>query len=540
MPIHSSSLPNVIRAKSPLKLSVWRKYLRDHPSEQFAQKLLQFIEFGVPIGYKGPDYSRICPNWPSSRALANQVQESLLYDVNRGRKAGPFPVPPLRNFVGSPMGAFLKKRSSKIRVIHDLSWPPGSSINSHIDDQLCSLHYSSVDDAVKHVLQNGRGTLMSKLDIKDAYKHVVVATSDWHLLGISWPSSAGVTEYYLDLTLPFGLRSSPYLFEQFALGLHYVMEAKGATHIEHYLDDYFTCGPSNTKICHRNIDIMLESCNETGFEVNHDKLVRPTTELEFLGIIIDSTNMQLKISNERLNDIYNELIIWNNKLSCTKRELLSITGKLSFICRVVRSGRTFIRRMFDLSKSAKYLHYKIKLNKSFREDIKWWLTFLPTWNGVSMIHTEIDVEMYADSSDKGIGCVYKYDWFVVQYVHDRFNLIEKSINWRELYAIVKAVATWGHLLRDKKILLHCDNEAVTYIINSGTSRNTEIMKLVRILFYICAHYNIECICRHIAGVNNISAEYLSRLNVVDFFRVNPNASSIMTTPHDIYYDGVLI
>ena len=71
--------------------------------------------------------------------------------------------------------------------------------------------------------------------------------------------------------------------------------------------------------------------------------------------------------------------------------------------------------MFDLSKSAKYLHYKIKLNKSFREDIKWWLTFLPTWNGVSMIHTEIDVEVYTDSSDNGIGCVYKYDWFVVQY-----------------------------------------------------------------------------------------------------------------------------
>ena len=60
---------------------------------------------------------------------------------------------------------------------------------------------------------------------------------------------------------------------------------------------------------------MLESCNETGFEVNHDKLVRPTTELEFLDIIIDSTNMQLKIYNARLNDIYNELIIWNNKLS---------------------------------------------------------------------------------------------------------------------------------------------------------------------------------------------------------------------------------
>ena len=176
---------------------------------------------------------------------------------------------------------------------------PGSSVNSHIDETLCTLQYSTVDDAVNHVLRHGKGTLMSKIDIKDAYKHIIVAPRDWHLLGCTWPSPAGVTEYYVDLTLPFGLRSSPYLFEQFASGLQYIMERKGAHDIEHYLDDYFTCGPANTNICQDNIDIMLKSCNETGFEVNLSKFVEPTTELEYLGIVIDSINMQLKIPAHR-------------------------------------------------------------------------------------------------------------------------------------------------------------------------------------------------------------------------------------------------
>ena len=123
------------------------------------------------------------------------------------------------------MGAFHRKRSNKVRVIHDLSWPPVSSINDHIDEDMCSVHYSNIDDAVHHVIQCGRGSLMAKLDLKDAYRHVVVAPEYWHLLGLTWPNSEGIREYYLELTLPFGLRSSCYIFEQFATGLQYIMES---------------------------------------------------------------------------------------------------------------------------------------------------------------------------------------------------------------------------------------------------------------------------------------------------------------------------
>ena len=439
------------------------------------------------------------------------------------------------------MGAFRKKHSQKVRVIHDLSWPPGSSINSHLEEQVCTLQYITIDDAVQHVRQYGKGTLMAKLDLKDAFKHVVVNPQYWHLLGTTWKTEQGTLQYYVDLVLPFGLRSSPHLFDQFAKGLEYIMKVKGVNNVEHYLDDFFTCGPPNSQICYDNLNLMCTTCKETGFQVNPQKIVQPTTQLEFLGIVIDSDKLQLKISAERLCDIYVELLSWQKRMSCKKRELLSLIGKLTFVSRVVKSGRTFVRRMIDQAKRVKYLHYKVKLNKAIREDIKWWLAYLPVWNGVSAFQdekwcTNFDIKLYTDSSDLGIGAVFNNEWFYEQFSHTQQGGKLKSINWRELYAIVKALSTWGIKFCDKRILIYCDNEAVTYIVNSGTSKNQEIMKLVRAMFYITAQHNIDIKCCHLPGIENTSADALSRIQISKFLEENLNANLQMTTPINFCYE----
>ena len=249
------------------------------------------------------------------------------------------------------------------------------------------------------------------------------------------------------MVLPFGAKSSPYLFDQFAKGLEYVMKCKGVSCVEHYLDDYFTCGPSDTNVCQNNLNIMKVACTEMGFEINPSKLDHPSTEIEFLGIIIDSNRMQLRISNDRLSDIYNELIQWNNKKCTTKRQLLSIIGKLTFVSKVVRSGRTFVRRMIDLSKRVKHLHHKIKLNTGFREDIKWWLNYLYDWNGINMFHDEnwfsnYTINIYTDSSRAGIGCLYKNHWIMEPFKQYGFAMCQ-TITWKELFAIVRTIACHG-------------------------------------------------------------------------------------------------
>ena len=45
-----------------------------------------------------------------------------------------------------------------------LSSPHGASVNNGIDPDLCSLTYSSVNEAVREVRQCGPGALMAKLD----------------------------------------------------------------------------------------------------------------------------------------------------------------------------------------------------------------------------------------------------------------------------------------------------------------------------------------------------------------------------------------
>jgi hypothetical protein len=77
------------------------------------------------------------------------------------------------------MGAIYKL--SKTIIFHNLSWPPGRSGNAFIPTELCSVTYIS-EDAVRAVKLHSRGELMSKVDLKDAYKQIGVRSDvhKWH------------------------------------------------------------------------------------------------------------------------------------------------------------------------------------------------------------------------------------------------------------------------------------------------------------------------------------------------------------------------
>lgn len=533
----STSVPPVVSINHQLNVDMIESVLSDHPDQEFASTVIDYAKHGVPIGYEGPRTHRVSANWPSSTKFSKAVEETIRNDALKGRKIGPFAHPPFDTFVGSPLGAFPKRSSNKVRVIHDLSWPPGNSVNDGIGED-CSLVYISMDNIVKLVRDKGKDALMAKLDLEDAYKHIHVRPEDWDLLGSTWiVSDNGIQtkQYWFDTVLPFGLRSAPHRFNLFADALEYGMFKNGTSVCTHYLDDYFTCESKASPACGQNLEIMLKTCADFGFAVQPTKVVGPSTQLEYLGIVIDSHEMQLKISDKRLAEIMTELQKWGTKRTCTKRQLLSIIGKLSFVSRVVKSSRTFIRRMIDLSKRAKYLHHHLRLNNECRKDIDWWINYLPTWNGVSFFYevnwsSNVDLELWTDASNMGIGAYYRGQWISQPFtgVFEQFS--EYSINWRELFAIVVAAATWGHQLMCKRVLFYCDNQAVVTILQKGTSPDCNIMSLVRTLFYVCAKHNFECSATHIAGVRNPIADALSRLDLERFRMAAPNANHVATQP----------
>ena len=155
------------------------------------------------------------------------------------------------------------------------------------------------------------------------------------------------------------------------------------------------------------------------------KIIKSTIQLEFLGIIIDCTKMELRISIQ----------------------LLSLIGKLSFISRVVKWGITLVRRMIDSAKSKKYLHYNVKLNSCFRTDLAGGSSFWTHGMGVNVIQgdwcTDNILELPTDTSGTAKATVHQNEWFCAMFIGNKQWIQSMSIAWREMYAVVKALATWA-------------------------------------------------------------------------------------------------
>lgn len=536
----STGVPIVVEARSPLQVEVFRQAAQRHPDRQLATRVMQYLTTGARIQYNGPREPRICQNWPSVAEHMDAVQATINKDVSRGSRAGPYPCPPFATFVGSPMGAFLRKRSHKVRVIHDLSWPPGKAVNQHISEAECAVQYTSVDAYVTALRARGKGTLMAKLDLQDAYKHVMVHPLDWDLLG-STITRDGRTSHYVDTSLPFGLKSAPKIFNEVADMLAYMMTEKGASFVDHYLDDYFTLGQANTPECERNMRIMLDTCHMANVAISTSpgKVVHPTTIMECLGIELDTELMEMRISKERLQEIEEDLLSVSQAKKCKKRRLLSIIGKLVFVSKVVAAGRTFVRRLIVAAAKAHHLCHMVPLTKACKQDIIWWLTYLHNWNGVSMIpdaewSKDRDLELATDASNIGMGVIFGTHWFATPWLGIWAPAAKEDIAWRELLAVVVTVATYGSQLAGRRLLIHCDNQAIVSAINEGVIRNEAMMKLVRVLFYQCAHMSITIKCVYITTTDNKAADALSRMDMDRFRQVCPEANDNPDDPVDIW------
>jgi len=101
---------------------------------------------------------------------------------------------------------------------------------------------------------------MAKLNLKHTFRLCPVSPSDWDLLGMHWQG-----KFYVDLRLPFGLHSSPFLFNCLADAFEWILKHNYAiSTLMHYLDDYFTIGPPLSPLCPSQVDIIVKTADRLG------------------------------------------------------------------------------------------------------------------------------------------------------------------------------------------------------------------------------------------------------------------------------------
>ena len=502
--VKETNRPNYMEArlpvKSQLKVDAWKRHLQGYWDEQ----LLELIEFGFPR-----DFNRNCPlnhetrNHKSATEFPNDIDAYIEEELKYDALLGPFESHPIASGHCSPFMSRAKPNSDRRRVIIDLSWPLGASVNAGLDktSYLGSpffLTFPTVDDITDQLTCLGRGALLFKVDISRAFRHVKVDPGDYDLLGLQWQG------FYVDTCVSFGTCHRSQIFQRLSDSVRFIMRQKGFQMID-YIDDYVGVGVPS--IAWASYEALLALMAQLGLTISDKKLVPPVTCVTCLGVMIDTVQGTIAIPPEKLATILNEVRQWLHRDVASKRQLQSILGLLLYVHKCVRPARVFLNRMLDLLRSA-HGRQKIWLTPDFKRDLRWFAKFLPTYNGVSLYdHKPTGATLELDT------CLTSFGGRCGRHVY-HLPIARGFMSWStvhlEMVNILIAIRLFKFLWKGRKVLIKCDNEAVVSVLKTGRTRDPYLAACGRNVWYESAMSDIDLQYTHIRGTENKVADLLLR------------------------------
>ena len=496
------------------------EYFRFMLTDYHDQNLCDLLEFGFPIGYMGKIQQQSCNsfsfvrNHKGAKEFAVHVQKFLTKEKKFDAILGPLQDNPFNcNICISPLNTVPKKESEERRIILDLSYPNGNSINDFVSKdfylgQRISLTYPGVDDLVAIVKDKGQGCLLFKRDLSRAYRQLAIDPGDASLLGYSFNGYI-----YFDKVLSFGLRSAAYFMQRVSNSIKYICSLLKIS-IENYLDDLAGADtPDRAWQSFEELERVLQFC---GLKESAEKASPPSTQMVFIGVHFNSITLTLSITEERLFEIRALVSHWLQKRDGTLRELQSLIGKLNFVAHCVKPARIFISRLLNWLRQIQNTDTPQEIPLEIKKELRWWLQFLPKYNGVSMMDLEewSDPDQFCATDACLVGAGGTFD---ESYFHCEFPGFIRSkklhINNLELLTIVVAVKLWGPQLTGKKLVINCDNKSSVLLLNSGSSRNSFSQSCLREICFFAAIYQFQIKGVFISGSENRIPDCLSRWNL---------------------------
>lgn len=479
--------------------------------------------FHVPT-YPGPGCF-IVSNAKSVDLRKDIVKSKINAEIAEGRIEGPFSSPPFTDFRLSPLAIVPKKEPNSYRLIHNLSFPAKVSLNDMTDKSRAKVHYASFDDALSILRKFGHGALMSKTDIKSAFRLLPIHPDGFNSLGFYFDGA-----YYFDKCLPMGYTLSCHYFESFSTFINWIID-KEISNVEslHYLDDFLFVGKSGSEDCLRALEKFLGLSDYLGIPLAQEKTVYPTTCIEFLGITINSNTMEFYLPDNKILRIKALLAKLLSAKKTTLRELQSLLGLLVFTARVIPMGRAFSKRLYRATCGIKSPFAHIRITKPIKEDLKIWLQFVENFNGHSIWQEEfVDstaLNLFTDAAGSlGYGAFYNGHWSAEHWPDLWFQKgFTKNIVLLELFPVLVAICIWGEHFRNRRILLHSDNRGVVFAVNCQSSKSEPVVTLLRHLVLYCLRFNIWLKATYIEGVKNVIADSLSRFQIQTFRELVPDA-----------------
>ena len=502
-------------------------------NEEETKFLVQGFREGFDLGYRGDENVRI--NSENLRfRIGDEIElwNKVMKEVKNNRYAGPFEKVPSENYIQSPIGLVPKDGGKATRLIFHLSYPKvkkgktSTSINANTPKHLTTVKYLDVINAIWRCLEEGPGCAIGKSDFSSAFRHFPINRKFWKWLVMKARNPEdGKFYYFIDKCMPFGAAISCSHFQRFSNAVAHIFKWKTRKSAINYLDDYFFAAVC-VMLCNRQIQKFLEICHQISFPVSLEKTFWGTTELVFLGTLINTVTQTIAIPLEKVTRAKFLIETMINSKKTTKVELQSLCGLLNFFCRCIIPGRAFCRRLYSRFSGVVKPNHHIDINSEMRLDLRMWLRFLNHQSAYSRSFfdttsvTKADqINFFTDASRNyrlGCGGICGKSWYALQWDPTFIQYCNPSINYLELYAVVVGVLLWIENYQNRRIVLFCDNMSVVHMINNNSSSCHNCMVLIRILVLHSLIHNVRVYATYIPSKKNKVADWLSHAKFYKF------------------------
>ena len=189
---------------------------------------------------------------------------------------------------------------------------------------------------------------------------------DYDLLGFCWENS-----FYFDKCLPMGASSSCKIWESFSTALQWIAKSKLAISGVLHLSDNFLLIDKTFSACEHNLFRFLTMCDLTsGVPMAPEKTMGPSSVLCFAGIELDTDKMEACLPEEKLRKCVTLIYEFIKCKKVSLKEIQSLISLLNFTCSVVIPGRTFLRRMINLTVGFNRPTHLVRLTRIVKDYFK--------------------------------------------------------------------------------------------------------------------------------------------------------------------------
>uniref|UniRef100_A0A0N5BKD0 Reverse transcriptase domain-containing protein n=1 Tax=Strongyloides papillosus TaxID=174720 RepID=A0A0N5BKD0_STREA len=314
--------------------------------------------------------------------------------------------------------------------------------------------------------------------------------------------------------LPFGISYSPYCYSRltdYVAG--YFREEFPDLLIFKYLDDWYILGENKDEL-RKNGQVIVQLLEKFNFSVNIKKSsLEPSHVCIFLGYQIDTLSFRISATDSKVEKLKATLTSLINNTRPSLRNLAQAIGTLESFSVVNKEIRNYFTRLQmrlgeALKKYNNNYDYHIRLDKDTLDEVKLILININYFISNEIRSDRHKIHFRTDSSLKGFGI------HCLTYKIDRSgffppNFDDKSINWKETYAVSKIISYFEDLVRDKEIIVESDNFTTVATLNKR-AKTVELSYLAQEIHSKLRAINACIKLFYIPGISNSRADRLSR------------------------------